>query len=533
MRRKNILVYLSVFVLFSGVFAALSARADDGWTEMRGLSGKVRRVYGIDGTDMIYAGTDDGIYVTIDNGVKWERRAAPGEMSGVKDIAITDVHVFAAADGGLYGSGRSRSGRGKELYDWKRIPGRKEVDGVAVFPWEGTDGVIAWSGEEIFLIADGSWKDVGPSIIGRDIACVACAGSVVFAAADDRVLVSRDCGKTWIRVLLFGEVTEDDPVELSGFGEEWEAPEFVRDMVPLRGERVAVATGKGIYIVEGSGTITEKIDTTGLPAAGVEHVAYAGGTLFSATDNAVFRYMPKNGEWRRFFDRPFPDLISRLEGHRDSSGKVWLWVAAGERLYRVRVQFPPTAPEAAGKAEFSCDVPVREVQRMAVEYAEVSPEKIKRWRTGARWKAVMPKVSVSFSESCDENVEIYKSATTSYVVRGPWEKGNDWGVDLSWDLSDLVWNDAQTSIDVRSKLMVQLRDDILEEVTRLYFERKRLVAEIAAAENDTVKDISGKTLRIEELTAYIDALTGGRFSEAGRNKIILDKKPDPSYTSLR
>ena len=118
--------------------------------------------------------------------------------------------------------------------------------------------------------------------------------------------------------------------------------------------------------------------------------------------------------------------------------------------------FPPGEPEPALETQFPHDVPVLEVQRMAVEYAEVSPEKIRMWRTGAKWKAVMPKVSVSFSESSDENVEIYKSATTSYVVRGPWEKGNDWGVDLSWDLSDLVWNDAQTNIDVRSKLMVQL-----------------------------------------------------------------------------
>jgi hypothetical protein len=57
--------------------------------------------------------------------------------------------------------------------------------------------------------------------------------------------------------------------------------------------------------------------------------------------------------------------------------------------------------------------------------------------------------------------------------------------------------------------MVQLRDDILEEVTRLYFERKRLLAEMKDKERDIRKQ-----LRVEELTAYIDALTGGEFSEA-------------------
>lgn len=518
MQRKNILRFSAVSMSVLIVFAGFSAHADDSWTEMRGLSGKVNCIFAIDGTDIVYAGTDDGIYVTEDNGILWKRYAAPGEMFGVKDIAITGVHVFAAADGGLYRSGRDRSGNGVGVYGWKRIPGRKAVDSVAILPVGGDDGVIALSGNEIFLVAGGSWKVIGPGNISRDISRVASAGNAVFAAADGRILVSRDIGKTWGSVLLFENVTEENPVELSASGEEWEPSEPVRDIAPLDGERVAAATGKGVYIVEGSGVITEKIGTAGLPGAEVRHTAYAGGTLFSATAGRVFRYMPDNGEWRMFFDRPFPSSISRLAGHRDSFGKIWLWVAAGERIYKVRVPFPPGESEPAVGIVFSEDVPVLEVQRMAVEYAEVSPEKIKRWRMGARWKAVMPKLSVSFSESSDENVEIYKSATTSYVVRGPWEKGNDWGVDLSWDLSDLVWNDTQTNIDVRSKLMVQLRDDILEEVTRLYFERKRLVSELAAVEKGTVKDIPGKILRIEELTAYIDALTGGKFSEAVRGR---------------
>ena len=69
----------------------------------------------------------------------------------------------------------------------------------------------------------------------------------------------------------------------------------------------------------------------------------------------------------------------------------------------------------------------------------------------------MPRLSVNFSRSDDDNIEIYKNSTTSYVVRGPREVDNDWGVALTWDLADVIWNNAQTTIDIRSKLMVQLR----------------------------------------------------------------------------
>lgn len=54
----------------------------------------------------------------------------------------------------------------------------------------------------------------------------------------------------------------------------------------------------------------------------------------------------------------------------------------------------------------------------------------------------------------------------------------DWGVTLSWNLGELIWNDDQTSIDVRSRLMVELRDDILDEITKLYFERLRVKMEL-------------------------------------------------------
>ena len=72
-------------------------------------------------------------------------------------------------------------------------------------------------------------------------------------------------------------------------------------------------------------------------------------------------------------------------------------------------------------------------------------------------------------------------------------------------------DDAQTSIDVRSKLMVQLREDILEEVTRLFFERKRLLLDMETSVGDERPSIE-KQLKVQELTAYIDALTGGQFS---------------------
>jgi hypothetical protein len=83
---------------------------------------------------------------------------------------------------------------------------------------------------------------------------------------------------------------------------------------------------------------------------------------------------------------------------------------------------------------------------------------------------------------------------------------------LKWDLADVIFSTEQTSIDVRSRLMVQLRDDILNEVTRLYFERRRLQLELSRAQNLNENASVEKELRLEELTALIDGLTGGYLS---------------------
>ena len=77
----------------------------------------------------------------------------------------------------------------------------------------------------------------------------------------------------------------------------------------------------------------------------------------------------------------------------------------------------------------------------------------------------------------------------------------------------LFWNDAQMNIDVRSKLMVELRDDILDQVNKLYFERLRVKSELDNLSlEDRYKRLE-KQLKLEELTASLDALTSGYYSE--------------------
>ena len=67
--------------------------------------------------------------------------------------------------------------------------------------------------------------------------------------------------------------------------------------------------------------------------------------------------------------------------------------------------------------------------------------------------------------------------------------------------------------------MAELRDDVLNEVTHLYFERRRVQTDMLL---NPIQEASGDTerrLRLEELTADIDGLTGGYLSARLKNPL--------------
>jgi hypothetical protein len=150
---------------------------------------------------------------------------------------------------------------------------------------------------------------------------------------------------------------------------------------------------------------------------------------------------------------------------------------------------------------------------MAIAYAELSPGKIRRWRALARLRAFVPSFSVGLDQNRDANIVSSTAAGVTKFSVGPDRHTRSLDFGFSWDLGDFIWSPDQTSIDVRSRLTTQLRQDLLEEATRLYFERRRLQAEFAAQPSEDAALRKERDLRLAELTAYLDALTGGGFSK--------------------
>ena len=148
-----------------------------------------------------------------------------------------------------------------------------------------------------------------------------------------------------------------------------------------------------------------------------------------------------------------------------------------------------------------------------MKFCDVSPEKIKNWQRDSKLKALVPKVSCGLDNHQSTNSTIYTSATKNYVAVGPDDFYKSVDVSVSWDISGLIWSDDQTNIDVRSRLNTQLRNDILDDLRRAYYERKRLQFDLITVPPKDMRSRFERELRIQELTQAIDDLTGNYLSD--------------------
>jgi hypothetical protein len=77
-----------------------------------------------------------------------------------------------------------------------------------------------------------------------------------------------------------------------------------------------------------------------------------------------------------------------------------------------------------------------------------------------------------------------------------------------------------------TRALIALRDDVLDEVTQIYFERRRVLADLARL-GEAAPESAALATRAEELRAGLDAWTGGWFTRRTR---ALARVPNGSDT---
>ena len=171
-------------------------------------------------------------------------------------------------------------------------------------------------------------------------------------------------------------------------------------------------------------------------------------------------------------------------------------------------------------AEFADEPTVQQVQGWTNDYARTSPEMLRRWSVNAQSFAALPRFQAEywFREDLDQRFQYTGPSNDLAATPSDLDQAQDYRVLLraQWELSELVMSSDRIRIINESQDAVKLRDKLLTQVTRLYFDRRRHQVEMLLTPRPTLEGQVEDQLRLLELTAGIDALTGGRFSQAVR-----------------
>jgi len=185
---------------------------------------------------------------------------------------------------------------------------------------------------------------------------------------------------------------------------------------------------------------------------------------------------------------------------------------------------PPAPPPPDMKAvrklriRFEREPKVAEVQKAALRFFKVNPERVSSYRNGAAWKALMPDMELIFNTEQGTNDRklwdyIYKSKYASdwpaKDVESVSRASVSLGVRAHWSLDRLIFN-AEV-LDVSS--LVGVQEGLLREITSLYFTRRRLMTAMVLNPPQSPNEKITEELRLAEITANLDALTGGYFTK--------------------
>ena len=130
---------------------------------------------------------------------------------------------------------------------------------------------------------------------------------------------------------------------------------------------------------------------------------------------------------------------------------------------------------------------MRQVQVAAIRYLDLGPERIRALQRGVRRRGWLPRFELRGSYGGrDSRQHDYDEAFTYDAPRlfldREDERNRDFEVStaLVWDLGDLAYHPESIDVSKEAREIIELRDDVLDEVTQLYFERRRMLLQLAS-----------------------------------------------------
>ncbi len=443
-----------------------------------------------------------GLFELSREGRRVDRTPGPGEgVQAARRIAVSGSLLLVGTDDGAWISADGVS--------WRRVAqglpdGPVPVVAIEPVPAAGTDHTYEASKRSLWFVAD---------------------------AAVWRLPVSTDAGRVVLgsakRLRIPGTPTGVAPV----------------DIVPdAAGRGVAILYPRLLAVSRRDSSDFDLIQPGLPPGARGQRLVAGASRIWLATDQGLMTAPTFKGPWRRS-GMPAGGAATTsiaIAPHND-------WVlAAGVRgllhgapVLRAAARSESAAPAAeptvlsptASPSGTIGDPDIRKVQRASLRYLALQPERIRRLHAGLARRGWLPTLSIRLGagherERQRDHDEAFVSGEVRRLLDRETERALDFDASIiaSWDLGAIAFDGDSIDISREARLLISLRDNVLDEVNQLYFERRGLLRQLGRASSDGAQtgDRELLQLRAAELAAGLDAWTGGWFSQ----RVARAKPPD-------
>jgi len=370
---------------------------------------------------------------------------------------------------------------------------------------------------------------------------------VVYAATGLGLRISRDAGETWAP-LVHGLVAINDTrwvaidpndhkvmyVGLSWalvksedggenfriiFDHPWPRAALVRRVLvdPHDSKRVFMATADGLFVSDNAGYKWDR--TGGLVMTGFDTIVLSAGPEpgHFLTGNARDLWETWDGgkTWRIAYFAPIEWDVRWAFFSRHEPGAIWVLTSA-EIL-----KLAPRAPESLGpevvrrfRELVRREPPLHHVVQSALRRSGVDRPTVNAFRRRAQISAFLPQVTaalwartVELEDDSARRSGMFGAATTIPLTNAFRDSGLFYTVFAKWNLPGIWHSQDEAPTDRVGSLNRGAEWRIRMTVINLYQERRRLQLEGLANEDEGRPRLL-RDLRIEELTAHLNALAG-------------------------
>lgn len=165
-------------------------------------------------------------------------------------------------------------------------------------------------------------------------------------------------------------------------------------------------------------------------------------------------------------------------------------------------------------ARFDHEPAVIDVQRAAATHAKVDPDAYGTWLDAAQFAYLLPdklegEIYRLDRDETDVRTTSAGSTPTGTVAADAHVRMM---LEVRWNLTKIVFNPDKLRAAKEISNLVELREEILTTVNKLYFARREIQVTAVIAPPTELNKAIRTQLQIDTLTADLDALTGGWFS---------------------